>query len=519
MQKLESLFNIAGLLTKPQPLSLKYRQILDELTRVTRVEFASLRILDEDTQQLRLLAFSGPDGVEPPPDILPLQSPSGLALQEGRFKIEGAVSPEASSSQSSSTNSGTVCTIPLIGQRPLGVINVASTRAGHFTPDLVKLLTAIGEGLGALMENAHISDEREQLARQLVQSQKLETAGRLAAGVAHDFNNLLTLIMGHAYAGLSKLSDDSPPGTDLEEIEKAAGRAGELTQKLLAFSMRGEMEHQEVNVNELITGLEFMLGRLMGEDVEIDLSLEPDLDEVRADQGQLEQILVNLALNAKDAMPTGGTLTIQTGSSNLSTNDIGRRSGKLGERQVTISVTDTGTGMTQAVKERVFEPFFTTKADGSGMGLSTAYGVIKQGGGDIVVESEPGKGTSFTIYLPLLEQAAETSQTPRTTLDLLLTDVVMPRMDGRQLADRLSAKHAAIKVLYCSGYAYDSLGQHGVLESGAHILHKPFTPGPSQKGQRGLRPVDRNTSSSSLPDPGTSFLRLTAASSPLVALV
>jgi signal transduction histidine kinase len=146
----------------------------------------------------------------------------------------------------------------------------------------------------------------------------------------------------------------------------------------------------------------------MGEDVEIDLSLEPDLYEVRADQGQQEQILVNLALNAKDAMPTGGTLTIQTGSSNLSTNDICRR---------------------------------------SGMGLSTAYGVIKQGGGDIVVESEPGKGTSFTIYLPLLEQAAETSQTPRITLDLLLTDVVMPRMDGRQLADRLSAKHTAIKVL------------------------------------------------------------------------
>jgi signal transduction histidine kinase len=197
----------------------------------------------------------------------------------------------------------------------------------------------------------------------LVQSQKLETAGRLAAGVAHDFNNLLTLIMGHAYAGLSELSDDSPPGTDLEEIEKAAGRAGELTHKLLAFSMRGEMDHQEVNVNELITGLEFMLGRPMGEDVEIDLSLEPDLDKVRADQGQLEQILVNLALNAKDAMPTGGTLTIQTGSSNLSTNDIGQHPGKLGAGQVTISITDTGTGMTQAVKERVFRPFFTTKVD------------------------------------------------------------------------------------------------------------------------------------------------------------
>ena len=298
------------------------------------------------------------------------------------------------------------------------MINLASTRARHFTPDLVKLLTAIGEGLGALMENTHISDEREQLARQLVQSQKLETAGRLAARVAHYFNNLLTLIMGHAYAGLSKLSDDNLAGPDLEEIEKAAGRAGELTQKLLAFSMRGEMDHQEVNVNELITGLEFMLGRLMGEDVEIDLSLESVLDEVHADQGQLEQILVNLAWNAKDAMPTGGTLTIQTGSSNLSTNDIGRRSGKLGERQVTISVTDTGTGMSQAVKDRVFEPFFTTKADGSGMGLSTAYGVIKQGGGGIVVESEPGKGTSFTIYLPLLEQETETNEAPRTALDL-----------------------------------------------------------------------------------------------------
>ena len=224
--------------------------------------------------------------------------------------------------------------------------------------------------------------------------------------------------MGHAYAGLSKLPDDSPVGSDLDEIEKAAGRAGELTQKLLAFSMRGEMDHQELNVNELITGLEFMLGRLMGEDVEIVLSLEPDLGEVRADQGQLEQILVNLALNAKDAMPTGGTLTIQTSSSALNANDISQRSGKLGEKQVTISVTDTGTGMTQAVKDRVFEPFFSTKDDGSGMGLSTAYGVIKQGGGDIVVESEPGKGTSFTIYLPPLEQAVSTSQTPRTALDL-----------------------------------------------------------------------------------------------------
>jgi two-component system cell cycle sensor histidine kinase/response regulator CckA len=224
--------------------------------------------------------------------------------------------------------------------------------------------------------------------------------------------------MGHAYAGLSKLPDDSPAGSDLDEIEKAAGRAGELTQKLLAFSVRGEMDHQELNVNELITGLEFMLGRLMGEDVEIVLSLEPDLGEVRADQGQLEQILVNLALNAKDAMPTGGTLTIQTSSSALNANDISQRSGKLGEKQVTISVTDTGTGMTQAVKDRVFEPFFSTKDDGSGMGLSTAYGVIKQGGGDIVVESEPGKGTSFTIYLPPLEQAVSTSQTPRTALDL-----------------------------------------------------------------------------------------------------
>ncbi len=354
LQKLESLFNIAGLLTKPQPLSLKYRQILDGLTRVARVEFASLRILYENTQRLKLLAFSGPDGVEPPPDELPMQSPSGLALQEGSFKIEGASSPEATSNGASTGNAGTICTIPLVGQRPLGVINVASARAGHFTPDLVKLLTAIGEGLGALMENAHLSDEREQLARQLVQSQKLETAGQLTAGVAHDFNNLLTMIMGYAYSALSKLPPNCPAESDLEEIQNAAGRAEELTQKLLAFSMRGEMDHQSVNVNELITGMEFMLTRLMGEDINLVLTLEPDLDEVQADQGRLEQILVNLALNAKDAMPTDGELTIQTGGVSLNSNDPNRHAGTTGTEHVTISMTDTGTGMTQAVKDRVF---------------------------------------------------------------------------------------------------------------------------------------------------------------------
>jgi DNA-binding response OmpR family regulator/signal transduction histidine kinase len=530
LQKLESLFNIAGLLTKPQPLSLKYRQILDELTRVARVEFASLRILDESTQQLKLLAFSGPDGVEPPPDELPMQSPSGMALQEGSFKIEGASSPESTSNGSSADNSGTICIIPLIGERPLGVVNVASARAGHFTPDLVKLLTAIGEGLGALMENAHLSDEREQLARQLVQSQKLETVGQLAAGVAHDFNNLLTMIMGYAYSGLSKLPPGSPAESDLEEIEKAAGRAEELTQKLLAFSMRGEIDHQAINVNELITGMEFMLSRLMGEDIDLILSLEPDLDEVMADQGRLEQILVNLALNAKDAMPNGGKLTIQTGGVRANPNGTNRPSGTTGAEHVTIPVPVSVTEMTQAVKDRVFEPFFSTKGTGSGLGLSTSYGIIKQGGGHIGVESAPGKGSSFKIYLPALDPTPEATQRSRSmpglpvgtetvllvedeaslrqlaastlrgqgyevleasdgsnalqvakertleNIDLLLTDVVMPRMDGRQLAQRLSAEHPALKVLYCSGYAYDSLGQHGVLESGAQILHKPFTP-------------------------------------------
>ena len=234
-----------------------------------------------------------------------------MALQEDRFTIEEAGPPLPASNGSSLGNSGTVCTIPLIGQKPLGIINVASAQAGHFTPDLVKLLTAIGEGLGALMENAQLSDEREQLARQLVQSQKLETAGRLAAGVAHDFNNLLMVIMDYAYSGLAHLPPQSPAEPDLEEIEKAASSAEELTQKLLASSMRGEMDHQAVDVNQLITGLEFVLSRLMGEDIDLVLLLEPDLNHVMAGQSQLEQVLVNLALNARDAMPTGGKLTVK----------------------------------------------------------------------------------------------------------------------------------------------------------------------------------------------------------------
>ena len=439
LQKLESLFNIAGLLIKPRPLNLKYRQILDELTKVADVEFASLRILDENSQRLRLLAFSGPAGVDPPQDLLPLNSPASMALQEDRFTIEEAGSPLPASNGSSLGNSGTVCTIPLIGQKPLGIINVASAQAGHFTPDLVKLLTAIGEGLGALMENAQLSDEREQLARQLVQSQKLETAGRLAAGVAHDFNNLLTVIMDYAYSGLAHLPPQSPAEPDLEEIEKAASRAEELTQKLLAFSMRGEMDHQAVDVNQLITGLEFVLSRLMGEDIDLVLLLEPDLNHVMAGQSQLEQVLVNLALNARDAMPTGGKLTIKTSGIDSNSKDPGWLSDTTHAEHLMISMTDTGAGMSQAVKDRVFEPFFTTKTNGSGLGLSTSYGIIKRSGGHIGVESEPGKGSSFKIYLPSLDQPADAAERPQAMLELPLgTETVLLVEDEHQLR-RLAA--------------------------------------------------------------------------------
>jgi PAS domain S-box-containing protein len=372
--------------------------------------------------------------------------------------------------------------------------------------------------------------EHRQLEEQLRQSQKMEAVGQLAGGVAHDFNNLLTVIIGNADIQQSMIEKESPLAESLEEIRKAADRAAALTRQLLAFSRRQVLEPKVLDVNALVENVEKMLRRLIGEDVKLMTLLSPSIGRVRADAGQLEQIVVNLSVNARDAMPKGGTLTIETADVELDEQYAREHLTVRPGTYVMIAVTDTGAGMSPETQSRIFEPFFTTKGTGkgTGLGLATVYGIVKQSGGSIWVYSEIGKGTTFKIYFPLVqegvqekkpalgersvgghetvllvedepavrklsqlvlaaqgytvieaagaEQALALAKTHVGPIHLILTDVVMPEMGGADLASRLSALHPETRVLYMSGYTDDAIVRKGLIDVGRHFLQKPFTP-------------------------------------------
>jgi len=372
--------------------------------------------------------------------------------------------------------------------------------------------------------------ERKRLEEQLLQSQKMEAVGQLAGGVAHDFNNILTAIVGYTDLLAEDLSANTRHREDLEEIRKAARRAAALTRQLLAFSRKQVLEPRVVDLNAIVQNMDKMLRSLISENIELKAQFAPNLAAARADPNQLEQVIMNLAINARDAMPDGGTLTIETGNAKLDEDYAAKHISVVPGEYVMLAVSDTGCGMDQDTQARIFEPFFTTKpaGRGTGLGLSTVYGIVKQSGGNIWLYSEPGKGTTFKVYLPAVDAAVEEPGKPlapaarksagetilvvedddqlrrlthralagqgytvleadrgttamdiarrhKGRIDLLLTDVVMPDTNGRKLADALRTDRPGLRVLFMSGYPDGAIVHHGILDHGVAYLAKPFT--------------------------------------------
>lgn len=372
--------------------------------------------------------------------------------------------------------------------------------------------------------------ERRTLERQFLQSQKMEAIGRLAGGIAHDFNNFLGVILGHAEALDQRTAGDPALHESVQAIRGATERAAALTTQLLAFSRKQVMTPKILDLNGSVREMEKLLCRVLGEDIELILRLQPELGTVQLDPGQLDQVLMNLAVNARDAMPNGGKLILETADVTLDESYLGRHPGAASGPFVMLTVSDTGTGMDRETLSHIFEPFFTTKeiGKGTGLGLATVYGIVKQSGGYIMAYSEPGHGTSFKLYFPRVsgtpevsrpsdngpavltgtetvllvedntalraptrmllegagyrvleasngEEAVRIAKRSGCAIDLLLTDVVMPDMDGNELARRLGSFCQTLKVLYVSGYAHDVIVHRGIRVEGTRLLQKPFS--------------------------------------------
>ncbi len=428
--------------------------------------------------------------------------------------------------------------VPLkAGERVLGVLSVRRGGNRSFTDQDLAVATAFASQAAAALENARLYREAQEAyaslaatQAQLGQSQKMEAVGQLAGGIAHDFNNLLTVVLGRSELALARLRDNDPLRRDLGLIQTTSQRAANLVRQLLAFSRKQVLRPEVLDLGSVVAGLEGMLRRLIGEDIDLVTADGADLGRVKADPSQIEQVIVNLAVNARDAMPGGGRITVETANVDLDEAFAATHQGLRPGAYVRLAVQDTGHGMDAKTQAHIFEPFFTTKevGKGTGLGLATVYGIVKQSEGYILVESVPGLGTTFTIYLPRVEEDAAPvpaspapAVLPRGTetillveddpelralaldilrgsgytvlearqgneallvlerhagpIHLLVTDVVMPQMGGRALAERLALLRPEMQVLYMSGYSEAAIAQHGVLDPGTAFMAKPFT--------------------------------------------
>jgi PAS domain S-box-containing protein len=455
------------------------------------------------------------------------ESQAGYTLQRNEPVISDDVRAEtrfrgADLLHSHGIVSGVTVPIPT-KTRPFGILGAHTDRPGMFTQDDIHFLQAVAHILGTTIDR----DRAETASRQ---SQRLESVGRLAGGVAHDFNNLLTAITGYSQLLLQDLPPGDPKGSDLEEIIKAAMRAASLTRQLLAFSRRQVLEVKPLDLNSIVQDMEKMLRRLIGADIELQTVLRPHLGTIKADPGQIEQVILNLVVNARDAMPKGGRVILETANVELDASYGADHPDAQPGSYVMLATADTGVGMDKDIQSHIFEPFFTTKGPekGTGLGLATVYGIVKQSGGNIWVYSEPGHGTTFKIHFPLVvERAAVARPSGKASLPthgsetvllaedeesvrrlavrvlqhvgyhvlvaqngtealliserhqgpihLLVSDVVMPQMGGADLVRRLAATRPDLRVLFLSGYTDPSIVEQGLLESGAAFLQKPFT--------------------------------------------
>jgi PAS domain S-box-containing protein len=415
---------------------------------------------------------------------------------------------------------------------PVPLIDEKIVRLDGTTVDVeISASPFLEEGVTAIQVVCRDISDRKKLEEQFHQAQKMDAVGQLAGGVAHDFNNLLTVISGYSDILVTRLPDNDPMKGFVQEIHKAGERAAHLTRQLLAFSRKAVIEPRVLDLNAIVTDTEKMLRRLIGEDISLTTALAPALEQVKADAGQIEQVIVNLAVNARDAMPQGGKLTIETRNVELDADYAALHPLVKPGRYVMVAVSDTGSGMSQETKAHIFEPFFTTKGPGkgTGLGLATVYGIVKQCGGHVGVYTELGHGTSFKIYLPPVgdkvssgkslcgnkmaphgketillvededavraitklalqsldytvlearngEEAVRICERHTEPIHLLITDVVMPEMGGRQVAERLASRKQGIKVLFLSGYTDDAVVRHGILQAEVAFLQKPFTP-------------------------------------------
>jgi two-component system, cell cycle sensor histidine kinase and response regulator CckA len=542
-ERLERLLETSRALSKIQPLESLLAKIAEACGHLLNSDSVGIRIREED--DLVLAGAYGDAREAMPTSRLKIgESLSGTVAATGEPLI---VSDPARDSRMTPTHREAYrrggykafLGVPLIlGSQVLGVLSVRTRREHGFSLEDLGLAMAFAAQAAIALENSQLYQatqrayqELSETQEQLTHAREMEAVGRLAGGIAHDFNNLLTVMIGRSQLLLGRLGAQDPIRPDIELMEQTADRAADLTRQLLAFSRKQVLRPTVLDLNAVLSNLGEMLRRLIGEDIALVTALAPALGYVKADPSQIEQILMNLAANARDAMPHGGRLTLETANVDLDTAYTRRHVGVQVGPHVMLAVSDTGIGMDSETQAHIFEPFFTTKGpgQGTGLGLATVYGVVKQSGGHIWVYSEPGRGTTFKIYLPRVDEAIEPlaaepgladparshetilvvedepavralardvlraqgyavleaqhgrealriSEQHAGRIDLLLTDVVMPEMSGRELAGRLAALRPTTPVIYMSGYTDTAVVHHGVLDPGPTFLQKPFTP-------------------------------------------